>query len=58
MYDPESNTWTDISPMDGPRLGLAVAKYGDKIWLIGGLTKNPKVPLLKSVIVYHVNHNM
>ncbi len=36
MYDPETNAWTERSPMPTPRGALAVAASGGKLYAIGG----------------------
>jgi len=43
--------------MDSPRVSPAVAKSGDKIWIVGGYTKIPGNPMLSSTILYDLNRN-
>ena len=38
VYDPATDTWTEGSPMIGPRIGLRSCTVDDKIYAIGGLT--------------------
>ncbi|MDR0797182.1 MAG: hypothetical protein LBE70_00465, partial [Nitrososphaerota archaeon] len=38
-YDPETDTWTTLTPMTTPRVHFAIAAYKDKIYCIGGQTK-------------------
>ena len=37
VYDPDSNTWTQKSPMPTPRFGLGVVSVNNRIYAIGGL---------------------
>ncbi|MGI0016775.1 MAG: Kelch repeat-containing protein, partial [Nitrososphaera sp.] len=36
VYDPNTDTWSTLSPMPTPRAGLGVVAVGDKIFAIGG----------------------
>lgn len=36
IYDPESDTWTEMKPVTNPRFGIACAPVKDKIMVFGG----------------------
>lgn len=56
-YDTTFDAWEPISPMDGPRVSMAVSVYEDRIWVAGGVSKNPSQPVLKSVLCYDTGTN-
>lgn len=56
-YDPATNTWSPIAEMEGPRVSMGVTVYEDRIWIAGGITKDPRHPVLKSVICYNTQDN-
>ena len=58
MYDPFECTWKEIQPMSMPRMGLAIAKYGNLIWIAGGIKNFKKESLLKEVECYDPVKNM
>lgn len=40
-YDPATNTWTDRKSMPAPAHHIAVATWGDKIYVFGGFVRPP-----------------
>lgn len=57
-YDPNEGTWKEIHPMTMPRMGLAVAKYGNSILIAGGIKNFKKESLLKDVECYDPVRNV
>lgn len=56
MYDPATNTWTDLAPVPGaPTRGAACFQDGKDVYLAGGQDINQHV--LTSVQKYHVASN-
>jgi N-acetylneuraminic acid mutarotase len=52
VYDPSSNTWSDIAPVPGPaRDHVGAVTVDDKVYAIGGLTGWPG-PSVASVYMY------
>ena len=41
VYNPATNTWATAAPMNTPRVGLAAAVSGGKIYVFGGYGKPP-----------------
>ena len=41
VYDPTTNSWTTAAPMNTPRVGLAAAVSGGKIYAFGGYGRPP-----------------
>ncbi len=41
VYNPATNSWTTAAPMNTPRVGLAAAVSGGKIYVFGGYGKPP-----------------
>lgn len=37
-YDPATDTWTSLAPMNHARAGLAIATFGNSIYVMGGRT--------------------
>lgn len=39
LYDPSSRSWTTLPTMRAPRMGLAVAAAGDRVFALGGIER-------------------
>lgn len=59
VFDPDSNSWTTAASMNTPRVGLAAAVSGGKIYAFGGYGKPPgyTARYLLTVEVYNPTSN-
>jgi parallel beta-helix repeat protein len=48
-YDPQTNTWTNKTPMPTPRKYFAIAVYQNKIYCIGGALSNGTITSVNEV---------
>ena len=54
-YDPSSNIWENVAPLDCSRGGLSVATVGQSLYAIGG--EDVSGSHLNSMEIYNIQHN-
>ncbi|XP_046596989.1 uncharacterized protein LOC124294665 [Neodiprion lecontei] len=57
-FDPIECVWRKVRPMFTARIGPASAKYQNRIWVAGGMTKSKKEPLSREVECYDPLENL
>ncbi|XP_063983605.1 uncharacterized protein LOC135165826 isoform X1 [Diachasmimorpha longicaudata] len=58
VFDPAEGTWRTAPPMHTARIGPASVKYGNYIWVGGGMTISKREPLSRDVECFDPSKNM
>ncbi|KAL1463208.1 hypothetical protein WDU94_014983 [Cyamophila willieti] len=56
-FDPDLQTWREVSPLKGARMGMAAAEVNGKIWIAGGYTGDKRSPVTDTLECYDPRTN-
>ena len=57
-FDTVTGVWDAVAPLETGRMGIAVTKFKDLIWVAGGMTASKRNPLCRNVECYDPHRNV